>query len=226
MTMRLSNVEVLCDFDGTITNDDIGFNIIKTFAGQGWHEIEDAYQRGEKGSREALAEIFALTTVSEETLRRFIEENFFVDPSFPAFLTLCRREKIAVTVLSDGFDFYIDLIFNKFKVDVPYYANRLKVVDCSLHANFPHASSQCGSCGTCKLDYAKQVKKNGAQIIYIGDGYSDRCVSGVADVVFAKGILAKYCQQQGTPFHPFENFNDILKTWRNGLLQKLNSVEE
>ena len=219
MAVHLSNIQVLCDFDGTITNDDIGFTIIKTFAGQGWQEIENAYQRGEKGSREALAEIFTLTTVSEETLRRFIDEHFFVDPSFPAFLTLCRREKVDVTVLSDGFDFYIDLMFDKFKVDVPYYANQLKVVDCSLHANFPNASSHCGSCGTCKLDYAKQVKKSGAQIIYIGDGYSDRCVSGLADVVFAKGVLAEYCRQQGTPFYLFENFNDILHTWRNGLLQ-------
>lgn len=204
-------MEVLCDFDGTITNDDIGFKIIKTFAGQGWQEIEDAYQRGEKGSREALGEIFALTTVSEKTLRQFVEEQFFVDPFFPAFLLLCRQNKIDVTVLSDGFDFYIDLMFEKFKINVPYYANRLKIVDCVLHSDFPNASLQCGSCGTCKLDYAKRVKGNGRKIIYIGDGHSDRCVSRMADVVFAKGFLADYCHGHGIPYYRFENFNDILR---------------
>ncbi len=207
-------MEVLCDFDGTITNDDIGFKIIKTFAGQGWQEVEDAYQRGEKGSREALAEIFALTTVSEKTLRRFVEEQFFVDPFFPAFLLFCRHKKVNVTVLSDGFDFYIDLMFEKYKIDVPYYANRLKVVDCVLYSHFPNASLQCGSCGTCKLDYAKRVKENGKKIIYIGDGRSDRCVSRMADIVFAKGFLANYCDEHSIPYHLFESFNDILEICR------------
>ncbi|MDW7649783.1 MAG: MtnX-like HAD-IB family phosphatase [Bacillota bacterium] len=216
MARRLENIQVLCDFDGTITNEDIGFKIIETFAGPGWHEIEDAYQRGEKGSREALEEIFALTRISEETLTEFVEKHFHVDPSFPAFLALCRRENIAVTVLSDGFDFYIDLMFRKFSVDVPYLANTLRVVDCSLQAGFPHKSGSCGSCGNCKMAYARQVKERGDRIIYIGDGHSDKCVSSLADLVFAKGVLAGHCREQGTPFHRFETFDDILAVCMNG----------
>jgi 2,3-diketo-5-methylthio-1-phosphopentane phosphatase len=214
-------VEVLCDFDGTITNEDIGFKIIQTFAGPGWYEIEDAYQRGEKGSREALLEIFALTRVEEPTLRRFVEDNFHVDPHFPAFLELCRRRKLPVTVLSDGFDFYIDLMLQKFKVNVDYQANQLRVVDCGLHAHFPHQSDHCGDCGNCKLDYARRVREGGARIIYIGDGYSDRCVVEAADAVFAKGVLAKYCGQKGIPFYPFDNFGNILAVFRSGLAAML-----
>ena len=85
--------EVLCDFDGTITNEDIGFSIIQTFAGPGWLEIEEAYQRGEKGSREAMTEIFQLTSVSEKDLQQFVDDNFFIDPYFPAFLDFCRQKK-------------------------------------------------------------------------------------------------------------------------------------
>ncbi|EEG77356.1 MtnX-like HAD-IB family phosphatase [Dethiobacter alkaliphilus] len=221
MFRHQSDVVVLCDFDGTITNEDIGFNIIQTFAGEGWHEIEDAFQRGEKGSREALLEIFALTRVSKETLTRFVDKHFHVDPHFPAFLDLCHTKNIAVTVLSDGFDFYIDLMFEKFKVDVPYLANKLKVVDCSLHADFPHSSGQCGACGNCKLDFAKNVKKKGKKIIYIGDGYSDKCVSNLADVVFAKDVLADYCREQGTDFYPFTGFDDILNVCREKLFANL-----
>ncbi len=214
-------VLVLCDFDGTITNEDIGFKIIQAFAGPGWHEIEDAYQRGEKGSREALLEIFALIRVDEPTLRRYVLDNFYVDPYFPDFLALCRRLKVPVTVLSDGFDFYIDLMLQKFKVDVGYLANQLRVVDCGLHADFPHRNEHCGACGNCKLDYALRVRENGARIIYIGDGYSDRCVVEAADAVFAKGTLARYCREKGISFYPFTNFRDILPVFRSGLAARL-----
>jgi 2-hydroxy-3-keto-5-methylthiopentenyl-1-phosphate phosphatase len=226
MTGVPERVEVLCDFDGTITNEDIGFNIIKTFAGPGWHEIEDAYQRGEKGSREALLEIFALTRVSRETLQDYVETHFHVDPQFPAFVEFCRTLEIAVTVLSDGFDFYIDLMFNKFRVDVPYLANTLQVVDCRLHAGFPHSSQNCGSCGNCKVSYARQVRERGSRIIYIGDGHSDKCVSGVADYVFAKGVLADHCREQGTPYYPFDSFTDILSVCKNGFLMEIKNGRE
>jgi len=216
-----SNVEVLCDFDGTITNADIGFRIIETFGGPGWREVEDAYQRGEKGSKEAIEEIFSLTRVSEQTLSRFVEEHFFVDPSFNDFLNYCRRSDMEITVLSDGFDFYIDLMLQKFKVDVPYLANCLRVIDNSLVTRFPYHNTKCGICGNCKMEFAQKVKKRGADIIYIGDGHSDRCASNMADVIFAKDSLAEYCKEQEMPYFHFNNFADILDLCRSGLLDNL-----
>lgn len=214
-------VDVLCDFDGTITNEDIGFKIIEAFAGPGWEEVEAAYQRGEKGSREALLEIFAMTSVSAETLTSFIENHFYVDPAFPDFINLCRKSGMAVTILSDGFDFYIDLIFRKFKLNLPYLSNSLRVVDSSLRAEFPYSSKHCGSCGNCKMDYAKKVKASGSQIVYIGDGFSDKCVSSLADVLFAKGVLAEHCRKEGTSYFPFEGFNDISSVFKGGLFSNL-----
>lgn len=214
-------VEVLCDFDGTITNDDIGFRIIETFAGHGWLEVEEAYRRGEKGSRQALVEIFSLTRVSEEQLCRFIEDNFYVDPYFHSFLNYCRQSETQVTVLSDGFDFYIDRMFARFGVEVPYLANNLRVVDSSLVAAFPHNSGRCGRCGNCKLSFAEKLRSEGSAIVYIGDGYSDRCACTAADLVFAKDVLAEYCRQKTIAFHPFKSFADILEQCQSGLLAGL-----
>lgn len=208
--LRKRRLVILCDFDGTITNDDVGFQIIQTFAGAGWREIEEAYLRGEKGSREAMTEIFQLTTVSESRLQEFVDSNFFIDPYFPAFLDFCRRQKIELTVVSDGFDWYIDRIFARYNISLPYYANKLKVADGKLRAHFPHASSECGKCGNCKREYARKIKQNGSFLIYIGDGYSDRCVSRVADFLFAKNALAEYCQNHGVKFYAFTTFADIL----------------
>lgn len=226
MNKAVHRVEVLCDFDGTITNDDIGFRIIEAFGSPGWQEVEEAYQRGEKGSRQALLEIFSTIHVSEDRLRHFIEGNFHVDPYFGSFLDFCGRLNVNVTVLSDGFDFYIDLMFAKFGVEVPYLANSLRVVDGSLLATFPHHSACCGLCGNCKRTYAEQLKRWGADIIYIGDGCSDRCASETADIVFAKDFLAEHCRQKGINYRPFKGFADILRECHAGLFAGLKGQEE
>ena len=46
-------------------------------------------------------------------------------------------------------------------------------------------------------------------VVYIGDGRSDFCVSGRADILFAKGSLATYAAALNRPHHTFETFHDI-----------------
>jgi 2-hydroxy-3-keto-5-methylthiopentenyl-1-phosphate phosphatase len=47
-------------------------------------------------------------------------------------------------------------------------------------------------------------------IIYIGDGLSDTCPVHIADMVFAKGSLASYCNQHGIIHHNWNSFFDII----------------
>ncbi|HHX74644.1 MAG TPA: MtnX-like HAD-IB family phosphatase [Firmicutes bacterium] len=211
---------VLCDFDGTVTNADIGFCIIQEFAGEGWLEIEAAYQRGEKGSRQALEEIFTLTRVTEEKLCTFIDKNFFLDPYFPQFLEFCRQHGLPVTVLSDGFDFYIKRLFAGAGLTVPYLANTLRLKGSTLQAGFPHYNAVCGDCGNCKRNFARQVKAEGRKIIYIGDGFSDRCASAEADILFAKGYLADYCDSRKMPYFRFDSFADVLQHLQSGAVMR------
>ena len=53
-------------------------------------------------------------------------------------------------------------------------------------------------------------RKNGGQIVYIGDGFSDRCAARQADVVFAKADLAQFCQQSDIPYVSFTSFREIM----------------
>ncbi len=50
-----------------------------------------------------------------------------------------------------------------------------------------------------------------AEVVYIGDGYSDTCPAAKADLVFAKDVLYEYCREQGIPAVPFNSFQDILE---------------
>ena len=46
-------------------------------------------------------------------------------------------------------------------------------------------------------------------VVFVGDGRSDFCASGRADILFAKASLADYAAQRGLAFHPFEDFHDV-----------------
>ena len=46
-------------------------------------------------------------------------------------------------------------------------------------------------------------------LVYVGDGYSDRCAALAADRVFARGALAAYLSSYGAAFEPFEDFDDV-----------------
>jgi 2-hydroxy-3-keto-5-methylthiopentenyl-1-phosphate phosphatase len=45
--------------------------------------------------------------------------------------------------------------------------------------------------------------------VYVGDGYSDRCVAEAATRVFARDGLAAYLSERGIAFEPFTDFTDL-----------------
>jgi 2-hydroxy-3-keto-5-methylthiopentenyl-1-phosphate phosphatase len=45
--------------------------------------------------------------------------------------------------------------------------------------------------------------------VYVGDGYSDRCAAELADLVFARRGLARYLDERGLAYEPFDDFHQI-----------------
>jgi 2-hydroxy-3-keto-5-methylthiopentenyl-1-phosphate phosphatase len=44
------------------------------------------------------------------------------------------------------------------------------------------------------------------EIVFVGDGYSDRCAALAADRVFARDGLAEYLRERGVVHEPFTDF--------------------
>ena len=57
-------------------------------------------------------------------------------------------------------------------------------------------------------------------IVYIGDGYSDRCPIRYADIVFAKRQLIKYCQEQNVTYVEFRHFGDVVSKMKELVQRK------
>jgi 2-hydroxy-3-keto-5-methylthiopentenyl-1-phosphate phosphatase len=48
-------------------------------------------------------------------------------------------------------------------------------------------------------------------VVYVGDGYSDRCAALAASRVFARDGLAAYLDEHGVDYTPFQDLRDVAR---------------
>jgi 2,3-diketo-5-methylthio-1-phosphopentane phosphatase len=201
-------IVLFIDFDGTITKKDTCAAMVENFAGDGWREINDRWERKEISTKQCANLTFNLFQADISDLKRLLD-TMEIDEYFKEFLGLCRGRGYQVYVLSDGYDFCLKAVFDKYDIKVPYYANKM-VYDQGFKIECPGANPECGICGTCKTRLIEELKGEGNMVIYIGDGYSDTCPATKADVVFAKKDLYRFCRDNGISARYFDDFNDII----------------
>jgi len=209
-------IKAFVDFDRTITVNDVGDLMFETFGGSACSRLVDDYCAGRLSACDCFRrECEACGEVDRKTLDRFLDAQE-IDPAFAGFVQFCRTRGIELTVVSDGMDYYIDRILkNKGLADISYYANRLELVEVDgtsrvrLQPSFPYRDESCDRCACCKRNHILSMSAEEDIVVYVGDGYSDRCPARYADVVFAKEDLLKYCQSENIPCLQYRTFADI-----------------
>ncbi|MGI6604988.1 MAG: MtnX-like HAD-IB family phosphatase [Firmicutes bacterium] len=199
------------DFDGTITTSDVCYELVATFAGEGWREINTRWERKELSTLECARATFKLfRTKSPEDFAQLCE-RITLEEGFREFVAYCREKDFPVVILSDGYDYYIERLLKREGLELPYYANKL-LFSPELDVEAPYQSDSCSSCGVCKLELLKKLHQPGQRIVYIGDSHSDFCPAQGADLVFAKTkLFQQYCLDAGKETRFFNNFFDILR---------------
>lgn len=205
------NCHVFVDFDGTIVPCDATDMILESFAQDSWQEIEKEWQAGRIGSRECMTRQIALLRATPEQMLDKISE-IDVDPGFATFVEECERNGIGMTVVSDGMDFVIERVLrNAGHPQLKFHANHLEHVGGDRwRLSFPNSRSDCSVlAGNCKCAFTtphgKSIK------VVVGDGRSDFCVAGRADLVFAKGTLLSLCQKDGLTHYPYNDFFTVTR---------------
>ena len=203
---------IISDFDGTISTTDVGYEVLDRFTGEGWKEIDRAYCAGEIGSRDAYAKVASILEGTREEMVEYVLNHASMDPYFEKFYLFCKEKEIDLKIVSDGLDFYIDVILKKYGLDdIEFFSNVVGFKNgTAFSIDFPNYNVKCERCGTCKSTLLKQYRSIYDRIVYVGDGYSDVCPAKDADVVFAKGILYEKCLENGRSCIRYENFRDIM----------------
>lgn len=207
---------VLCDFDGTVSVKDIGFNLLTHFSGGRWEDLDRDFVAGRIGSLEAYRRMVGELRGSEGEYRSVARTLGEIAPGFAEFVRSCRDAGVTVKIVSDGFGLYIRSFLEELGLEeVESFANELCFLPGrKLAAEFPFASAECPDCGCCKRDLLRKFRDEFETIIYIGDGISDRCAAPEADLVFAKRSLYRYCLERGVSVFSFRDFTDVLRLFR------------
>lgn len=214
-------INVFVDFDGTITSKDIGDEIFKEF-GQfepyhkqlvnGELKIKDYWQKVCSTIRE---------NVSPDMIIDYAIQSE-IDPYFKKFANYCKDQNIPITIISDGFDLYINPILSNSELDwIKVYSNKLINNNGKFIPYFPMASESCNCLSaSCKRNEVLTQTDDDTLIIFIGDGYSDYCVAEHSDIIFAKKNLAAYCNKNRIPHYPFSSFFDVYRIFTSVLPKK------
>lgn len=207
---------ILTDFDGTITKRDVGTALVENFGPKGWEKYEEKWIQREISSKYILTFYYENMAQTTQKLINFIDKNIEVDENFHDFYEYCKSNKIDLYIISDGMNFYIDFILHKYNLDaIPYFSNLYIDNGYYIKTKFPYFNEQCGMCGNCKTSHLDKFLEKDTYIVYIGDGYSDRCVSKKVDLVFAKNDLEKYCIQNNINYVKYNNFLDVLEEFKS-----------
>lgn len=199
---------VQSDFDGTISLLDVTDTLLNRFGKPGWQELEDAWERGDIGSRECMKGQVALLDMSESELQQHLD-TIEIDPHFAGFAAEAKALGIKVQVVSDGIDYAIRHVLARHGlVDLEVIANRLvQTGERSWRLESPWASARCArASGNCKCERLAEQQAVHGRVLYIGDSTSDFCVSGKADFVLAKYKLIGHCESQSIAHARFEHF--------------------
>src|SRR5512140_1454653 len=211
-------VKIFVDFDGTITTHDVGNELFREFGGAACEAFIAEYHKEKISAQELFRrEAAAAGAVLPADLHAFLDRQT-IDPGFKEFVEFCRRRDIEFHIVSDGLDYYIDRVLRAHGIqNVSFVANALSLEPpgtdgrALLSLSFPHGDSMCDRCACCKRNFMLTHAADDDIIVFIGEGYSDRCPVQYADVVFAKDTLQTFCKAENISYYLYASFHDVLE---------------
>ena len=165
---------------------------------------EHALERGMSLHEVIAIEMGTLTLPLEDGIA-WVREHVTVRPGFRAF-----AEEHEPVILSSGFTELIEPVLEREGISLEVHANRL---DTSAGNWRPiwRDDAQCAECG----EACKRAGLPDSPVVYVGDGYSDRCVALAADRVYARDGLVGYLEAKGVAYEPFEDFVQLAASLRD-----------
>ncbi|MBU4434340.1 MAG: MtnX-like HAD-IB family phosphatase [Alphaproteobacteria bacterium] len=210
-------MRIFCDFDGTIAKVDTTDLVLHRLADPAWEDLEERWTRGEITAAECMRGQIALIGGTEADLDAVLDTVELAD-GFCDFVAWCEANAVSLTVVSDGVDRFIDHILGRHGLShLPVVANHM-VSDAVLGRRLEQPWSRTGCAagsGVCKCQVAVRDASPDTTddlMVFIGDGRSDFCVSGRADLLFARDKLADYARARTMPHHEFSDFHTITTT--------------
>jgi 2-hydroxy-3-keto-5-methylthiopentenyl-1-phosphate phosphatase len=200
---------IVVDFDGTVTQEDLLDTIASRFGDpEVYREVDEGLDEGRLTLREVITREYEPVRRPVEEIVAWELENVSIRPGFRELVRLAESEGWRFVIVSSGFHELIEPILEHEGVDVELHANRVDPRPEGWKVLWQYDET-CDSCGeSCKRSIVQEFAGDG-ELVYVGDGYSDRCAAEASDRVFATKGLARYLDERGIPYERFDDFHDV-----------------
>jgi 2,3-diketo-5-methylthio-1-phosphopentane phosphatase len=201
---------VVLDFDGTVTQKDVGDEVCDRFAPPEWRDIDAAWVRNEISLPDAQRKMWALARCTREEALAYSREVGVVRPGFDQFVEAIERVGAQLWLASGGFDFYIEgILGDRLRRFQRSFFNRSRFDGGRIQLDF-HEGMTCSRCAVCKGRVCDLARAEGARVWFVGDGASDRCAVGRADLICAVegSLLHRGCGE--VEHRSFTTFDELL----------------
>ena len=205
---------IQCDFDGTITEEDISFMMLDAFAQGDWREIFEQYRQNKISVGEFNTRAFAMVKASKTELLEVARNRVRLRGGLHELVSHCRSRGFRFVIVSKGLDFYIAAILKDAGLeDIEVYAAKTRFYrggrrGLKVQYIGPDSTPLASDF---KEAYTKAFLKQGYQVIYVGNGPSDIAPALHARHVFARDGLLDGCREINLKCTPFNDLNDIVR---------------
>jgi len=214
---RLKQAEktlVQCDFDGTVTVEDISVLLLDAFGDSDWRRWEKEYQEGRISVGRFNSLVFGTVRADGATMLEYARQKAVIRPGFAEFVGMCRRSGFRLVIVSNGLQFYIEQLLKDIGMaEIEMHAARTRFFPNGLRVEYVGPDGNAVDSGF-KDAYAHMFLADGYRVVYIGDGRSDLAPASLCHQVFAAadtGSLLSLCRETGVECRPFSSFHDIVR---------------
>jgi 2-hydroxy-3-keto-5-methylthiopentenyl-1-phosphate phosphatase len=187
-------VKLVLDWDGTVTVRD---SLVAAITELGDPSV---YDREFESYGEALAAEIATIRSTPEQLAAWAVANVEIRPGFHELV-----ERYNPIVVSSGLPQLILPVLEREGVTLDVRSNDAVPSAAGWRVKFRHE----GLCTVCGDRCKRRSLPDEHPIVFVGDGWSDRCASLACERVFARTGLATYLDEQGVPYERYETFHDV-----------------
>jgi len=202
---------VQCDFDGTVTDRDVGLLLLDAFVEGDWRGLWRQYHEGKITVGHFNTETFAMMKADKKTMLEHIEGKLEIRSGFYEMVDYCRGRGFRFVIVSNGFDFYVEKILED-----------IGMRDIELFCAKSHFGPDGGMVqyigpdgkpldSDFKQTYVRLFLADGYRIIYVGNGDSDFPAAKQCHHIFATGTLLARCEKEGVACMPFTDFSEVVR---------------
>ena len=217
----------ICDFDGTVTLQDVTDTLMIASGGNKWMNAGKLYDDKKIWHKTMNRHFARLLKLGPTEVGTYVKSNIKIRPGFNEFAEKCKKNSIPLIIASSGWDIYIRTLLHKLD---PYFvdtideyepedlgyrpaviANRIAYdTDAQRwELHFPFPKYQCRISSPCKGMIARRYIGKGFKVYAIGNSYSDICMAKNANRIFTTGSLTDICRKLHLSYTPFTDFFQI-----------------